>query len=153
MKRKNYISEYLSDESLAKIVDSISEIEKKTSGEIRVCLKKKTDFRQRKKNPREIALKEFYKSGMHNTKDRTGILLFVIFDEHKFEILADEGIDSKISPEIWKELTGELRSYFKNEKYLDGILSGLNKLGKILIEEFPISPGDKNELSNEILTG
>jgi uncharacterized membrane protein len=151
MSRKNYISEYLTDDALEKIVQSIGEIEKKTSGEIRVCLKKKRGFRERKIDPRDIAIKEFFKLGINNTKDKTGVLIFVIFGERKFEFIADEGINSKIQTLHWDEISNEVRNYFSKEKYLDGILYGLNRLGNILISEFPIKEDDKNELSNEII--
>jgi uncharacterized membrane protein len=152
MSRKNYISEYLSDESLGKIVEAIREIEKKTSGEIRVCLKKRRGFLEKKIDSRDIAVKEFFKLGINNTKDKTGVLIYVIFGERKFEFIADEGINSKIHYAHWDEISNEVGKYFSGEKYLDGILYGLNRLGNVLINEFPVKDDDKNELSDEVIT-
>ncbi len=151
MKRKNFITEYLSDDSLEKIVGKIGEIEAKTSGEIRICFKKQRGFREKKSTPREVALKEFFNLGIDKTEHKTGILIFIIFNERKFEFIADEGINSKIQPVHWDEISNGIKKYFSEEKYLEGILSGLGRVGDVLVKEFPVSNDDKNELSNEIV--
>ncbi len=151
MLKKNFISEYLSDDDLDKIAKAIGEIEKKTSGEIRVCIKKKRGYFEKKNTPRETAIKEFMKLKMHETIDRTGVLFFMIFDEHKFEIIADEGINSKISHEQWNAISQHLMDRFSKENYLEGILSGIQSISETLIHEFPVKGGDTDELSNEVI--
>ncbi len=151
MARKNIISEYLSDEALDSIVVTISDIEKKTSGEIRVCIKKRRGFLEKKYTPRDIALKEFVKLKMNKTKDKTGILFFLIFDEKKFEIIADEGINSKISPDYWNEISDRIKNHFMSKNYLEGIIQGIAEMGEVLVKEFPCKDDDKNELSNEVI--
>lgn len=151
MPRKNFISEYLSDDSLDKIVKSIGEIEKKTSGEIRICLKRKRSFSERKLSPREIALKEFIKSAVDKTENKTGVLIFIIFGERKFEFIADEGINSKINSGHWDEISNEVKDFFISGKYQEGILYGLGRIGEVLIREFPVKSDDRNELPNEII--
>lgn len=151
MSKINFISEYLSDEALKGISKTIAEIEKNTSGEMRVCIKKKRGLLQKKITPREIALKEFVKLQMHKTRDKTGVLFFIIFDEHKFEIIADEGINSKISTDKWNEISDLIKGHFLKENYHEGLLKALNIIGDVLISEFPIQEGDKNELSDEVI--
>ncbi len=151
MSKKNIISEYLSDEALDNIAITISEIEKKTSGELRVCIKRRRGFLEKKYTPRDIALKEFVKLKMNETKDKTGILFFLIFDEKKYEIIADEGINSKISPDFWNEISDKIKNHFTNKNYLKGITEGLNEMGNVLIKEFPVNEDDRDELSNEVI--
>ena len=151
MPRKNFISEYLTNESLDKIAKSIGEIEKNTSGEIRICIKKKRGLLEKKYSPRQIALKEFSKLKMDKTKDRTGVLLFLIFEERKFEIIADEGINSKISPEQWDEISERIKTHFSKKSYFDGILSGIETIGEVLKKEFIVNSDDTDELSNEVI--
>ncbi|MEO8211071.1 MAG: TPM domain-containing protein [bacterium] len=151
MSRKNFVSEYLPDDSLEKIAQSIGEIEKKTSGEIRVCLRKTRAFGEKNISHREIAIKEFIKLGIDKTEQKTGVLIFVMFGERKFEFIADEGINSKIHPGHWDKISIDVKDYFSKERYLDGILYGLNSLSEVLIREFPIGRDDKNELSNEVV--
>ncbi len=151
MSRKNFISEYLSDQSLDSITKAIGEIEKRSSGEIRICMKKKTGYLERKKSARDLALQHFFKLNMGNTKNRTGLLLFLIFADKKFEIIADEGINSKISREHWNEISEKIKEYFSAEKYSEGIHHCIGKIGEILIREFPVKDDDVNELPNEIV--
>ncbi|MEO8666823.1 MAG: TPM domain-containing protein [Ignavibacteria bacterium] len=151
MSRKNIISEYLSDEELDKIAGTIGEIEKKTSGEIRVCIKRRRGFLEKKDTPREIAMKEFVRLKMHETRDKTGVLFFLIFNERKFEIVADEGINSKISPGSWNEISGKLTDHFINKNYHAGITKGLIEIGEVLIREFPVRDDDRNELPDDVI--
>lgn len=150
---KNFISEYLSDDSLETITGEIAKIENGTSGELRLCIKKRRGFLERKKTPREIALKQFVKLNMHKTKDKTGVLMLLLLDDHRFEIIADEGINSKISDQQWEEIASRLTGHFREGKYLDGILFGIRQIGEVLNKEFPVKPDDKDELSNDVVIG
>lgn len=151
MSRKNFISEYLTDESLDSITKAIGEIEKRSSGEIRICMKKKMGYLERKKPVRDLAMKQFFSLKMGNTKDRTGILIFLIFEDRKFEIIADEGINSKISADHWNYISDKFKDHFSKKKYSEGILHCIGKVGEILITEFPVKDDDKDELPNEII--
>ena len=88
---------------------------------------------------------------MHKTKDKTGVLFFILFDEHKFEIIADEGINSKIEDSEWKTFSEKISDLFRQEKYFDGIKFVIEKIGDRLAAEFPVQSDDKNELSNEVI--
>ena len=121
MFRKNFIKEFLSDKDLEDISTAIKEIEKKTSGEIRMCIKRKRGYLEKEFTPREIALKEFFDLKMNETTDRTGVLLFIIYGENKFEIIADEGINSEISEDKWKTMSDELIKNFSAKNYREGI--------------------------------
>ena len=74
---RKFIEKYLSDSDLISIEKKISEIEEKTSGEIKLCIKVTRGIYEDDLSPREIAVHEFHNLGMHNTKDRTGILIFI----------------------------------------------------------------------------
>ncbi|MEZ4691854.1 MAG: hypothetical protein R3A12_17515 [Ignavibacteria bacterium] len=52
-----------------RIAESIGEIEKKTSGELRVCIKEEKGLLEKNKPSRELAHKEFLKLNMHKTRD------------------------------------------------------------------------------------
>lgn len=148
---KKIIEKYFSDEDLKKIASSIGEVEKTTSGEIRLCAQIKRGFFDKKKSPREIALKSFYKLGMHKTKDRTGVLIFLLLDERKFEILADEGINKVIIDSEWSAIEEGLISEFRSGNYVQGVLHCINLIGEKLNTHFPRAADDVDELSNEVV--
>jgi uncharacterized membrane protein len=147
----NYLKKYLSKQDLEEIKNEISMIEKSTSGEIRLCLRLKRGLHEMNKSFRELALKEFYKLGMNKTAEKTGLLIFILFREKKFEIIADEGINSKIPEEKWNIIISHIKNEFSQNNYKAGILKCLKEIKDILITSFPYKEGDKNELPDDIV--
>ena len=145
------IYNYFSDDEFLRVSNKIKEAEKTTSGEIRVAIKEHRHFLDRKKNIRQLAEKEFHKLNMHNTRDKTGILLFMLLSDRQFYILADQGIHEKVGNETWDKLRDEIQLKFQNGNFCDGILWGVDRVGKILTKHFPVKSDDTNELSNEIV--
>ena len=92
---------YFNDDDFLRISHKIKESEKITAGEIRVALKEKKSFLKRNKQIDELAKEEFLSLGMSDTRDRTGILIYVLLGEKQFYILADEGINKKVEQATW----------------------------------------------------
>lgn len=145
------IYQYFSDDDFLRISNKIKEAEKTTSGEIRIAVKEKKLFLDRNKNIRQLAEKEFHKLNMHATLDKTGILLYLLLGERQFYILADSGIDKIVGQVTWDAVRDEIQLRFQNGKFCDGLIWGIERVGKILTEHFPIKTGDTNELSNKII--
>ncbi|MBS1494269.1 MAG: TPM domain-containing protein [Bacteroidetes bacterium] len=148
---KKIIEQYFSDADLKEISKGISEVESNTSGEIRLCVHIKKGFFDKNKSPREIAVQQFLKLGMHKTKNRTGVLLYILLDEKKFEILADEGINKLIETNAWNEITTGISNEFKAGNYLQGVLHCVNHIGAKLKQHFPRQSDDTDELSNDVV--
>ena len=147
----NYIKKYLSEEDKKAISECIKEIEKKTSGEIRLCIKYKQKWSEKKYSAKELAIREFHILGMHITKNKTGVLLFILLKDRKFEIVADEGINSKVEQKIWIEIAKEMSSHFSLSNFKEGIIHTLNAAGDLLAKEFPPEKDNVDELSNEVV--
>jgi uncharacterized membrane protein len=147
---KRFIKRYLSEENLKSISDLIGEIERQTTGEIRVSLRQRRHFRERRLGLHELALKEFFQLGMDKTKERTGVLIFLLFSERRFHIVADEGIHKKVSDGTWDRLADMMSAHFRKGDFRQGILECVEQVGRILAENFPIQPGDVNELPNDV---
>jgi uncharacterized membrane protein len=148
---KNYIQKYLSKEDLKDITDKIKNIELNTSGELRLCLKYKTEWHEKKIRTRDLAIREFHKLGMQNTKEHTGILVMILLKDKKFEIIADKGINSRVEKNTWDNIAGELSNHFSAFKFKSGILNLLDKVGSLLAKEFPKKKDDVNELPDDIV--
>ncbi len=149
--KKRLIYNFFSDDDFLRISNQIKKSEQTTSGEIRISVKEKRTFFEFRKSINRIAEKEFYRLGMNNTLDKTGILLFLLLGERQFYILADEGINQKVSKETWNELRDEIQNQFREGKFASGLIHGIERVGKILSEHFPIKADDKNELSNKVI--
>jgi uncharacterized membrane protein len=147
---KNLVKNLFTKEDLAAIAAAIGETEKTTSGEIRVSIRQKRRWRERKLSIEEMARREFHDLGMTKTKDQTGILIFLLMDERKFFILADEGIHTKVEESTWTKVAEEISSHFSKKNFHQGIIHGVQAVGKVLSRFFPRKANDINELPNDV---
>lgn len=147
---KNWINKYFTEEDLKSIQQKISETEETTSGELRVCFRHKRQSSEKTMEKHSIALDAFHSLGMHKTKHKTGVLIFILFDEKYFDVIADEGIHKKIPDEKWKEIELKITEEFKKGNFSGTIIHVLTEIGKVLAKEFPNEADDTNELTDEI---
>ena len=99
----------------------------------------------------EAALTSFYRNGLNNTRDRTGILIFISVFEHKAYILADEGINAKVDKSVWQQVIDMVVNGIKQHKQAEGICKAVRRCGQLIREHFPIKADDTNELGNLII--
>ena len=130
------------------ILAAIKEAELNTSGEIRVHIEKKC-----KKDVMDRAAAVFASLGMHKTELRNGVLFYVAFEDHKFAILGDGGINAAVPDGFWDGIKEKMLSSFKENKYAEGIAVGIKMAGEQLKSHFPYKEGDVNELSDDISFG
>lgn len=149
--QKRLIYNYLSDDELLRISNKIKESEKSTAGEICVSIKEKKTFLT--SSVYDLAKKEFYKLGVYKTRDKTGILIFILLEKKQFYILADEGINEIVPENTWDGIKDEMQRMFIKGNFCKGIIYGIDEIGLLLSKHFPIKPDDTNELSNKVALG
>ena len=98
----------------------------------------------------QLARHEFVHLGMMKTKERTGILIFILLESKEFFILADEHINQEVAPRSWDSIARAMAARFAKKEFRLGLLDSVRSVGDHLAEHFPAKPGDKNELSNEV---
>jgi len=96
------------------------------------------------------ALRHFVEAGVYDTRDKTGILIFISEMERRVELIADRGINEKISESKWKEIVDNIVEGIKQGKWEDNLIESIRMCGELLEKHFPIKPDDTNELKNEI---
>ena len=146
-----WYKKYLSKEDLQAIASAIGEAEKTTAGEIRVVVRHRRYWGEGKMPLHEIALKEFYRLGMERTRDRTGVLIMVLFSKRKFHIIADKGIHAKVAESTWDTIAQQMADYFKKEEYRAGICHAVAETEKVLSANFPRKDDDTDELPNDVV--
>ena len=145
------IYKFLNDDELLRISNKIRSEEKKTAGEICVSIKESRSFLQKNKSLRKLAEEEFFKLGIDKTRDKTGIIIFFLLEARQFYILADGGINRKVPEKTWDTIKDEMQEHFLEGRFSEGIIHGIERVGKILGEHFPIKPDDTNEISNRVV--
>jgi len=106
--------------------------------------------RVRRQRVRAKALCHFMESGIINTADRTGVLIFVSSQERRVELLADSGISALISQEKWDKLVSHIVTGLKQGKFIDHLCGAIRECGDLLAGHFPRKAGDVNELKDDV---
>jgi putative membrane protein len=99
----------------------------------------------------ERAVRAFYEKGLYRTRDETGILIFISLFERRVWILGDRGINARISPAAWQQLTQTLTTGIKEGKACEALCTVIGRCGEELSRHFPLKANDINELQNEVL--
>jgi len=147
---KKFLHNFLSEEQLHQIALKIKEKELLTAGEIVVSIKEKKALFHKKKSILEYAVSEFNRLGIKKTRDKTGILIFILLKEREFYILADSAINDKVAENTWELVKDKMEASFRKKKFCEGIINAVDEIGTILSEHFPRKSDDTNELSDEV---
>ena len=97
------------------------------------------------------AMMSFYRNGVYNTKNKTGILIYVSLAERMVVVVGDEGIHHKVGDEAWKDVIKIIINGIKTKKLEQGIIDGIESCRGLLKTHFPITADDKNELDNKVV--
>jgi putative membrane protein len=80
------------------------------------------------------------------------VLIFVSLAERMAEIIADEGIASRVEPTVWDRAMAALAEGLKREEPAAGFAAAVGLCGDVLAEHFPATPGDNpNELPDAVV--
>ena len=105
--------------------------------------------KSRRVRRRAVAL--FRASAENRTMTRVGILLYLSFDEHMAEIVADESIHQKVASERWGDAMAALIDHVRRGDTAGGMIAAIGAMGEVLSEHFPKSEGNPNELPNRLI--
>jgi putative membrane protein len=97
------------------------------------------------------AVEQFLVQNLHTTKGRTGVLIYVSDAERYAEVIADDGIYAKVTPQVWDELIDALTAHIVTGNRTEGFVAAIETCGKILAEHFPPSTVDQDELPNHLI--
>ena len=139
--------EFLSKLEHDRIIQAIGEAESKTSGEIRVLIERG----KLKSDPLEAAQRKFHRLGMHKTRERNAVLIFVAPRVHKFAVVGDNAIHEKCGDELWQRVVERMRTHFQNEKFSDALVEAIKEIGTVLESHFPKTSDDTNELPDDVI--
>ena len=94
---------------------------------------------------------EFYENRLHHTDDSMGVLIYISVLEHVVIVLADKKIAEKLPAQTWQAAVDQIVLGIKSKKMASGIQKGLDACSHLLIENFPASVNNTNELSNKVV--
>lgn len=139
------MSNFLTDQQMASLVEAIQTAEDHSTGEIRIHIDSNSEG-----NNAEIAFEVFKKLCQNKTAARNAVLFHVNFEQHYLTIIGDEGIYEKVHQNFWDKMHDEITQEFLKGNFHDGLKKAVLETGLELKKYFPISGENPNELSNEI---
>jgi uncharacterized membrane protein len=137
-------------EEEARILRTIREAERGTTGEIRLYVE---DFCLRD-HPVERAAEVFHLFGMYHTQARNAVLLYLAEKSRHFAIWGDTGIHDRVGFQFWEAEKQLLREHLKNGQACEGLCQVIAQIGSQLQQYFPgeFDRAD-NELPDDIIYG
>jgi uncharacterized membrane protein len=127
------------------IVSAIRAAETQTSGQIRVFVS-----RHCVGDALLAAQRQFERLGMHHTRHRNGVLIFVAPRSQRFAIYGDTAIHEKCGDAFWQTLRDELVPHFQKGQYTQGLVHAIGKCGDLLAAHFPPDAAAANELPDAV---
>ena len=100
---------------------------------------------------RRNAVEQFLAHGLHMTRQRTGVLLFVSLAERHAEVVADDGINSRVEQHVWDDAVAALIKGARSDELGKGFVNAIGIVGSVLADHFPPAPGDDNELPDHLV--
>jgi putative membrane protein len=99
----------------------------------------------------EAAIRAFYLRKVHETRDRTGILIYISLFERTVKVLADTGIDAKVGQETWQGVVDTITKGIGDGRQGAAIVQAVGICGKLLSQHFARRSDDRNELSDVVI--
>ncbi|WP_338466629.1 hypothetical protein RXV95_13915 [Novosphingobium sp. ZN18A2] len=97
------------------------------------------------------ALTCFKVGAERRTHGRTGILIYLSLREHRAEIIADEAIASRVSPDEWGAAMHAMLEHIRDRRIAEGMAAAVEKVGEVLAEHLPRAADDVNELPDRLI--
>jgi putative membrane protein len=85
------------------------------------------------------------------THGRTGILIYLSMRERRAEIVADEAIAAKVSPEVWGAAMAAMLGEIRAGRVAEGMAAAVGKVGEVLALHLPRADDDQNELPDRLI--
>lgn len=140
---------FLSGDEKHQIIEAIRAAEAKISGEIRVHL----DRHCRGGSPVDAARATFDRLGMHATREKNGVLIYLAVHDRVFAVVGDAGLDGKLEQSFWDGVREKLGVAFAKDQFGAGIAGAIREIGDGMAAKFPHTAADAGHLSDQISMG
>jgi len=141
----------LTKAELRQLSEKIAVIESRSRAEIRIVVRHRRHWSERRLSPRQIAEREFHILGMTRTKEHTGILIFILLKDRKFEIIADKGVNQVVPATFWDNIASKLSRHFSETNFHEGLMEVLREVEELVVEKLPVGSRNADELPNDVI--
>ena len=136
---------------LQAIEEAVRGSENAHGGEIRFVVEAKLPLSAIRagQTPRERAVGLFARLGVWDTEENNGVLIYVLLADRGVEIVADRGLNKRIAPAEWEAVCRSMETHFKQSRFEEGSLAGIQGVSRLLAHHFPAQTKTRNELPDK----
>lgn len=157
LKHRSYdeadVRRVLGDAALKRLEARVHDSEKLHSGEIRLCIEAglPTSYLWKRLSVRDRAIAMFGKLRVWDTEFNNGVLIYLLYAEHKIEIVADRGLKARVPDPEWQAVVERMREPLRAGKFEEGLGLAIDAVEALLEKHFRAAAGaaNPNELGNK----
>ena len=125
--------------TLAKIQSACAAAEAQHLGEIRFAIETALPLRAlwHGLSPRARALQVFAQLHIWDTEHNNGVLIYVLRADRAVEIVADRGINNKVSDTEWQAICRDVETHYRTGRYVDGSIAAVTGAARLIAQHFP----------------
>lgn len=137
--------------AMASIERAIGESETRHTGEIRFAAESALESAAlfAGQSARSRAIDVFSQLRVWDTEENNGVLIYLLLADHDVEIVADRGINGKVSPDEWERICRSMEAALSRREFEQAIVSGIGEVSQLLERHYPPRPGGRNELPDK----
>lgn len=94
------------------------------------------------------ALTVFSDLRVWDTEENTGVLVYLQLVDRDFEIIADRGINARVTQGEWEAICQGMEAAFRERRFEEGVIAGLCDISALLARHFPARDANPDELPN-----
>jgi uncharacterized membrane protein len=139
------------EKALAAIEQAIANSEATHRGEIRFAAEGALDSPALfgGQSARERAIEVFSQLRVWDTEENNGVLLYLLVADRDIEIVADRGINARVTPAEWETICRGVERALARGAYEQAIVDGIKEISLLLARHYPPRPGGRNELPDK----
>jgi len=84
-----------------------------------------------------------------DTEENNGVLIYLLIADRDIEIVADRGINARVTPAEWEGICRGVEQALARGAYEQAIVDGIKEVSLLLARHYPPRPGGRNELPDK----
>ena len=138
-------------EALPAIEQAIKRGEATHRGEIRFAAEDALDGPEllAGESARARAIEVFSELRVWDTEENNGVLIYLLLADHDIEIVADRGINARVTRAEWERICRGMEQGLARGAYARAVVEGIQEISLLLARHYPARPGGRNELPDQ----
>jgi uncharacterized membrane protein len=143
---ESHVKRALPNAAVQQLEAQVRASEARHSGEICVCVEAglPLSYLWKRLRARQRAVTLFGKLRIWDTEANNGVLIYLLLADHAIEIVADRGINRRVSAAQWQVIIDSLRQDLRAGRYAPGLGVAVAAVDALLREHFPLGDGEVN---------